>query len=209
MFDNYIFDLDGPILDGKNRHYQCYCDILKQYNFSPIDISDYWKFKRNGMKLIDILKLSRAEAIVKSFKKKWAINIEEKNYLIKDVLPIEVMGILQNLKQNNKTLYLVTMRQNFGNLMWQLKALNLIHFFAKIFTVNVSQEKASAIEKGSVSIHRTIWIGDTEADYSAARHHNIPICLLTNGLRDESYLQKLTPDYLEKDLLSWVRKYNH
>ncbi len=48
MIRTVILDLDGPVLDGKLRHYDCYRRILGNYHFTPLGIDEYWELKRIG-----------------------------------------------------------------------------------------------------------------------------------------------------------------
>ena len=48
---NYVFcDLDGTLLEDKQRHYECYKAIVKKYGGNCIPLDEYWNDKRNKVK---------------------------------------------------------------------------------------------------------------------------------------------------------------
>ncbi len=45
-----------------------------------------------------------------------------------------------------------------------------------------------------------LWIGDTQVDVRAARSLGCPVAVVTCGLRSESYLKSLVPDFISPGL---------
>ena len=66
-----FLDLDGPVLDGKERHYFCYRKILKKLGFEPVGIDEYWASKREKGNRRDLLKRSGAERAYDKFFAEW------------------------------------------------------------------------------------------------------------------------------------------
>ena len=98
---DYIFlDLDGPILEGKNRHYQCYKDILKRHGGTVLDIDVYWDMKTSKIKRDILLLKSNFEKTYEVFFQEWMQNIEDEKYLSLDVLKPDVIKILNEWKKN-------------------------------------------------------------------------------------------------------------
>ncbi len=195
-FNKIIFDLDGPILDGKLRHYQCYADILIEQGFQPLNIDDYWAMKRDRVKRTVLLHRSHAESIYDVFLEKWLDRIEDKKYLAFDSLQPRVSQILSDLSRQGYQLILATLRQSAANLSWQLEQLGIISYFKHIVSVHDAKLKSTAVkvllEKDD---SKCLWIGDTEVDIESARKLGLPIAVLGCGLRTLEYLQSFNPDY--------------
>ena len=212
MIETIILDLDGPLLDGKHRHYQCYRDILLEKGFKPVSLSIYWKMKRNCVGRHKLLDASGAVAIYDYFLKTWVERIEQKKYLVLDRLQNQTVKILKEWKRARARLLLVTMRNNPSTLDWQLKRLGILPLMDKLISVGSLQIGASKSQEvrrqlKQIDPEKTLWIGDTEVDIRAARELGVKICAVSCGLRSSDFLSKLRPDYLEPDLKSFFGKY--
>ena len=209
-----ILDLDGPVLDGMNRHYQCYRDILDDHGVTPIPLDLYWEMKRSRVDRKQLLYLSNAVELYDLFLASWIDRIETKQLLELDRLQYNVAAILTHWKQSNMRLLLATLRRNHANLHWQLETLGIKNLFDEIIAIgNVGQQqsKADAVKAyiRDTPLCEIIWIGDTEVDIHAAQELGIAVCGLACGLRTDEYLDSLQPDCLEPDLNSfyewWLR----
>lgn len=205
MIQTIILDLDGPLLEGKMRHYACYRRILDEQGFEPVSIDEYWEMKRNRIDRRALLERSRAASIYDEFLKCWMERIETQEYLLLDRLQKNVIEILQRWKAAGIRLVLATMRNHPETLRWQLEHLGILPFFADLVVVGSGPDplvKASGIQAslGNAERKRMMWIGDTEADILAARKLAIPVCALTCGLRGREYLESLSPDFVAVDL---------
>lgn len=205
MIETIILDLDGPLLDGQLRHYQCYRDAVAQQGFVPMPLSKYWEMKRNRKDARLQLVVSGAECIIDQFLQTWLANIESKPYLALDRLQEGATSRLQEWHAAGKRLLLTTMRRHQDNLFWQLEELELRSFFEEIIVVkptDLPRDKASGIRSFVDDRDRTIWIGDTEVDIEAARHLGVKVCATSCGLRMKDYLASLKPDFLVADVAS-------
>lgn len=207
MIQTVYLDLDGPVLDGKYRHYSCYSDILLQLGYKPMKLEQYWEMKRRRQDRIKQLAVSDATEIYNHFLSLWMENIEEKKYLELDCLQPMAHEMLSLWKSRNIRIILVTMRNRPDNLLWQLDRLDLSPLFEDIIAVGShgsSEGKSEAVRNivNAANSNKELWIGDTEIDLTAARSLGIPICLLSCGLRDGEYLNSLEPDFLMPDLTS-------
>jgi phosphoglycolate phosphatase len=201
-----IFDLDGPLLEGKHRHYRCYADILKEKGFAPVTIEHYWSMKRDRVDRYEQLKKSNAENIYDLYLELWIERIETRHYLQLDCLQPSVIEILSMLQQTGIRLLLATLRNNESNLLWQLNRLKLTNFFSDIIVVgslNGNNNKADEVSKflHNQDCNDVLWIGDTEVDIYSARQLNIKIAALSCGLRTETYLSTLQPNFLCDNLV--------
>lgn len=188
---DYIFlDFDGPILDGKFKHYNCYKDIIVKDGGIPIDINQYWDMKRNKVSRDVLLRQSNYQGSYQSFLEQWVASIEKKHYLEQDVLKPNIHAALSSWLKLTKKIILVTMRNNRDTLLWQLSHLDLRIFFDEIISCPHSLTQADvkyhAIKH--FDFKTAVMIGDTEEDTNTARKLNINSIAITNGLREKKYL---------------------
>jgi phosphoglycolate phosphatase-like HAD superfamily hydrolase len=201
MNKKIFIDLDGPLIDGVERHYGCYSYILKKLGYKPIKKADYWNAKRNMQSRLDLLKLSGCESLYDEFVSLWLELIESDPFIALDQIQDEALNELDRWKAKGYEIYLVTLRQNQEQLRAQLYDLELFSRLDKVFRVDYQQGgagKAAIImsEFPSDDFESSIWIGDTEADTKAARTLGCKLCLITNGLRNEGVLKAHEPDWL-------------
>jgi len=206
-----VLDLDGPLLDGMYRHYQCYSDILTAHGFDPIPMHQYWEMKRNRVDRRQLLTLSNSAGIYDEFLAAWMGRIETKEYLALDRLQDHVVDILRDWKKSGIRLLLATMRNNAANLHWQLGELGIAQLLDEVVVVGSSQAGASKSAEirpllNDIRLNEVIWVGDTEVDIYAAREMGVEVCALTCGLRAEEYLASLLPDMIEENLSALAEK---
>jgi phosphoglycolate phosphatase-like HAD superfamily hydrolase len=207
MIRTIVLDLDGPLLDGRQRHYYCYSHILKARGFEPVPLQLYWEKKRNRGNRREILALSNASGIYDEFLTAWIAMIEERRCLLLDTLQNLVVEILEEWKYAGIRLLLATMRNNSANLHWQLEELGIARFLDQIAVAGSSHSganKSTVIKPflNNEKLEQVVWVGDTEVDIRAARELGVKACAVTSGLRTEEYLASLFPDILEADLAS-------
>jgi phosphoglycolate phosphatase len=206
MIKQIILDLDGTLLDIRQRHYQCYCDIVTQFGFAPVSVQHYWQQHRAGIGNQKILQEMQASSIADSFLKQWINNIEERNYLRLDALFPKVVIIMQNWKNAGIELSLATLRHHKENLSWQLKQVGIDGLLKHVIIPDLSNkaDKATAVREQlhNLNSEQALWIGDTEADVHAAKTLGIKVCTVNSGLRSTEFLAALQPDFQKEDLLA-------
>lgn len=208
-----ILDLDGPVLDGFEKHYHCYRDILADYGLTPLQKAVYIENKRERMPTIDQLKLSNAENCYDFFLSDWQARIEQKKYLELDSIQPGALDIISRWHGAGVNVVLTTMRHNEENLHWQLDHLGLLQFFTRIIVVNGLKYTGINAKSAAVSslvsadwLSHALWIGDTEMDIDSAKLLGLPVCAITSGLRSQEFLAALEPDYIEDSLYSFSKK---
>lgn len=191
-----FLDLDGPLLDGKERHYYCYRSILKKNGLKPIGIDKYWERKRARVNRKDLLSISGAEGIYDDFLASWMQIIESPAALAFDKVQDGAVDCLRRWKKQSIALILVTRRNNKQNLEEQLNRLELRPLLDEVLVCSHGDGHVKADEvRNRYRINNyqedALWIGDTEEDWKAAVSLGCNIVLLSNGLRDEAYLRSL------------------
>ena len=206
-----VVDLDGPLLDGRERHYRCYSDILEEHGITPLAQRVYWQRKRERTDRREMLAMSGADGLYDTFLASWMERIEQRRYLALDRLQEGVVDILARWRSRGVFLVLATMRNNPRNLQWQLRQVGLHDLFDRIIVVGsgaAGRNKGAEVREKVPELDpkNALWIGDTEVDVRAAHELGMPICVLGCGLRTPEYLMTLNPDYLDDDLSSFDRK---
>jgi phosphoglycolate phosphatase len=210
----HIFlDLDGPLLDGKERHYFCYQTILKKYGYEPIAIDEYWEKKRALFNRKDLLNLSSAAAIYDDFLAAWLVMIESPEALALDKVQEGAIECLLGWKAQGVELTLVTMRKNKPALEDQLSLTGLYTLLDVILVCDHedgAQGKADAVRNTYSNYNfkdKALWIGDTEADWGAAQSLGCKSVLLANGLRNEEYLKSFNDAVVKASIFSLKELY--
>lgn len=192
-----LLDLDGPLLDGKERHYHCYRGILERFGYKPIGIDEYWEKKRALVNRRDLLKMSGAEEIYDDFLAAWLAMIESPDMLALDKVQEGAVDCLRSWKEQGIQLTLVTLRKDKQALEGQLKLMGLRQFLDVVLVCDPAEGgegKADAVRsifQGKLLKEHTLWIGDTEADWEAGNSLGVDVVLVANGLRDQEYLATL------------------
>ncbi|MFH1616609.1 MAG: HAD family hydrolase [Planctomycetota bacterium] len=207
MFKVIIIDLDGPILDGMLRHYQCYSDILSENGYCPVPSQKYWSMKRNRYSHAEQLAESGAEGISNLFVERWLTLVEERRYLRLDRVQDGIINRLRQWKSRDIKIILVTMRNNNSNLYWQLEQFGLLALFDHIIVISSKStgiDKADMVELHIKDMNRNciLWIGDTEADINAARKLGVMVAAVGCGVRSSDFLLSLNPDFFFADVES-------
>ena len=203
-----FLDLDGPLLDGKERHYFCYRHILESFGLKPIGIEKYWELKRALVNRKVLLRMSDADSIYDDFLVQWLTMIESPAALALDRIQQGGIECLRNWKEQGLSLRLVTMRKNLTTLEAQLESTGLRPFMDSVLIcdhVNGGIGKAEAVLAhlhGQLNPDSALWIGDTEADWQAAKSLGCDVVLLANGLRNEEYLRTLAGARVEQSIVS-------
>jgi phosphoglycolate phosphatase len=205
-FQQIFLDLDGPILDGKQKHYFCYERIFSLYNKTPLDINEYWDFKRAGDSLEEILQKTNSIDILGLYRSAWSDLIESELALKFDKLQEGAADFLEACHQKKISLILVTMRKSRQKLISQLSSLQILESFKSIFSMESNGDyisKASLIKDfllDSDVKKKSLWVGDTEIDYNASIYSGCQAILVSNGIRSADFLGKLNNAKVCKDI---------
>jgi len=195
-----LLDLDGPLLDGRQRHYHCYRNILKQRGFEPVGIDEYWETKRALVNRRALLNMSGAGIIYDDFLVAWLSVIESPELLALDRVQGGAVECLRGWKERGIELILVTMRKNKRGLEDQLNVTGLRQYLDGVLVsdhADGGEGKAEVVREFHLVNpddgfeDYTLWVGDTEADWAAARSLGCDVALVSNGLRNEEYLRSL------------------
>lgn len=192
-------DLDGTLIDVSARHYKVYMDTITELGGAPIPKDVYWDLKRRKTKWPVLLEMSGVSPDnEKDFLDRFIVKIEDPEYLrIDTVLP----GVVKALDAFHTLgdCYLVTLRRNRQNVLWELNYLGLTSHFTEILTGHSETDgydvKIELMRK-KLGSSEGVMIGDTEADVISGKELGMQTFAVTSGIRDKEFLLELAPDHI-------------
>lgn len=183
------FDLDGTLLDSRQRHVEVLNEVLREEGVK-LDTKGYMDFKAEGRSTKEWLiqkGVNEEESVV--INNKWIARIEEDNFLAYDKLYDGIERMLSNLSETS-SLYIVTARNRKENTLKQIKELGIYQYFEKVYVVESSKLtptlKASILKGDGIDIY----YGDTESDEKAAQIAGCLFKAVLNGFRSKNYWEK-------------------
>ena len=181
---NYVFcDLDGTLLEDKQRHYECYKAIVKKYGGNCIPPDEYWNDKRNKVKRTVLLEKTGFQGTYDDYLSEWLALIETPEFLKYETLKPDTLSLLEWFGDNSEHIVLTTQRRNRENLLSQLEELGISGYFEEV----ASGDHKTDILDGKYNKDSLV-IGDTEADEETAKRLGCTFIAVTSGLRNEKYL---------------------
>jgi phosphoglycolate phosphatase len=197
---NIFFDLDGTLLDSRERLYKLFCDLTKQ---SILDLNQYWNLKRamhDHRKILnEYCNYSFDDVLL--FEAEWMKLIEAEEYLRFDLPFPFTVNVLKRLKSEKIDLHMVTSRQSRPGVMRQLERLGLYSFFTNILVTESVMTKSQLIIDSNVYLtDKDIFVGDTGLDIKTAKVIGIRSLAVLSGFRNKSVLAKYNPEYIENDI---------
>ena len=182
-FDYVFCDLDGTLLEDKQRHYECYKAIVKKYGGNCIPPDEYWNDKRNKVKRTVLLEKTGFQGTYDDYLSEWLALIETPEFLKYETLRPDTLSFLEWLRDNSEHIVLTTQRRKRNNLLSQLEKLGISGYFEEV----ASGDHKTDILDGKYNKDSLV-IGDTEADEETAKRLGCTFIAMTSGLRDEKYL---------------------
>ena len=179
-FDYVFCDLDGTLLEDKQRHYECYKAIVKKYGGICIPPDEYWNGKRDKVKRTVLLEKSGFQGTYDDYLSAWLALIETPEFLKYETLKPDTLSFLEWLRDNSEHIVLTTQRRKRNNLLSQLEKLGISGFFEEV----ASGDHKTDILEGEYNKDSLV-IGDTEADEETAKRLGCTFIAVTDGLREE------------------------
>ena len=190
---NIFFDLDGTLIDSKERLYHLFQELIPQSNFT---IDEYWFLKRNKIDHKTIITRYFKDIDFIQFETNWMKLIEAKEYLDFDTPFKDVECFLKKLKLSNKSLFLVTARQSISGVNYQLNKYGWISLFKNILVTEQKYSKAELIRPHLKKQHEDWIIGDTGSDILIGKELNIKTAAVNSGFLSHESLKEYKPDIL-------------
>ena len=209
--DLVYLDLDGPILDVKNKYHHVHVSLCKELGIiTLLDRELYWEKKRGKEPLSQILNLSSDDLKISIYKKRWLEEIERNTSMAWDEVHPFALGVLQYLKKKYQ-LHLITLRRNKKNTLEQIEKFQLNRYFEeRIYIIQQNGMsphilKHEVIQATGATQEGSIFIGDTEVDILAAKLSGILSVGVLSGIRNKKMMERIGPDFIVEDIRGLTR----
>jgi len=197
-----FIDFDGTLADISRRHYAVYSTCLKEFGGTPLSQSSYWALKRDDTSWATILAKSGLDPEVEAaFLQGFIPLIESKEMLGMDTLLPGAKRFLEEASSIG-TLWLVSLRRNREQLLWQLDQLGITGYFKAVLTGHsetkegVLLKKAEEISRATTVDSNDIIIGDTDSEIAAGTQLGIRSFAVDTGIRSTTFLTSKHPTVL-------------
>lgn len=216
-----ITDFDGPIMDVSERYYRVYQLCLEKTRYpeqtiTELSKAEFWQLKRSHTPEIQIaLKSGLDQQQGREFSQIRKQTVHTLPYFQYDVLVLTALNALSKVQAAGVDLAVMTMRR-VRELDYAFNQYDLGKFFPENRRYCLSNDyvKTRDVEDKPLLMARALaelppaadtWmIGDTEADITAAKKHNIKIIGVESGIRDRHQLESYQPDLILPDLKTAV-----
>lgn len=189
---NIFFDLDGTLIDSRERLYILFQKLVKTSHFN---FDEYWALKRNRINHKKILKeyFNYLDEDIDDFENKWMEEIESIELLALDKPFNEIEVKLKELKEKYN-LYVITSRQFKDKAISQLENFNMIKYFKKILVTEQKYKKAQLILNSCNVTQNDYMIGDTGKDIQVGKSLGMKTIAVLSGFMNKEKLLEYNPD---------------
>lgn len=198
------FDLDGTLVDCRERHYSLYAEICGGLGIRPLSGRRYWSLRRQGASSPSLVP-ETAKQVRAEFARRWLEQIESPAYVALDQPFPGVLRALKRLQEAHR-LVLVTLRQREEVLLRQLEDLGLSEHLGAVVCPNGRplKSKADLVDKRAARRDRFV-VGDSEADVALARELGAPAICVLSGVRGRKYLEGAGADHMIRSVSTLPR----
>ncbi len=199
---NYIFDLDGTLIDSSERMYRLFCDLIPECGLSK---EEYWNYKRNKVNHKKLIEMLYLQVSFETFNDQWMPLIEEKQYLDMDKNYPDTVEVLSRLKRQGDRLFLLTARQSKKGLMDELRRLGLSDFFEAVITTEGKHSKEEVLleyAKGNCNIldSENIFVSDMGKDIQLGNKLGFYTVAISHGFMSGEKLKDYCPKKVIEEL---------
>jgi len=210
-----LFDLDGTLVNTAPDLMNAHNHVMKKYGYEERELSAIKKLAGRGSKAMltrsmhEITeltgKIKKTDDIIEKMTKEF-IDYYSKNIVKKSTLKNGLLNFLSWCKKKSISMAVCTNKQEHLSIDL-LKKIKIYHFFDYVaggntFNHNKPNPKhlTDTIEIIGGNIKKTLMVGDSETDSTAAKDANIPFVLIEDGYTEKK-TNEIYHDYLIKDFV--------
>lgn len=191
---NLIFDLDGTLIDSRQRLYRLFQKLVPS---SRLTFESYWTLKRGKVSNETILakEFGYDAVAIERFVSIWMESIESPEFLAFDT---NFSGIHETLERLSKQarLHVCTARQHRQPTVDQIDHLGLLPFFESIMVTEQTKNKEELIATVSGLGPQDWIIGDTGKDILVGQSLGIKTCAVLSGFLSKKSIKPYGPDLI-------------
>ena len=201
-YQKIFFDLDGTIIDSRERLYRLFVDITG----ADVSFEDYWTFKRGKNTNEKFLKdnLQWSVPAISAFNIEWMEKIESDRYLAYDKCFADTISSLQKLFSKVE-LNLVTARQFPEKVSSQLSELEILGFFSNVLVTEQKTSKSALIRTLPGTLFNSVIVGDTGEETLIGKELKISTANVLTGFRSKEILEPYNPDFIFTNLSAFTK----
>lgn len=202
---NLFFDLDGTILDSRERLYRLFIDLT---GLNELTFNDYWNIKRNGIghKQILMEQYGWDLSSYQLFYEKWMNLIEDEQYLKFDTLFPNILKSLKLCTRNNIDTHIITHRQSENNTIKQLDKLGITALVKSILVTNQKSSKKDLITAQQLPLQSSDYlVGDSGKDIECAKELGIQSVAVLSGFLNKEKLSNYHPDFIFETTVDFLK----
>tara|TARA_B100000029_G_scaffold354301_1_gene347097 strand:- start:553 stop:1236 length:684 start_codon:yes stop_codon:yes gene_type:complete len=210
-----LFDLDGTLVNTAPDLMNAHNYVMKKYGYEERELSAIKKLAGRGSKVMltksmhEITeltgKIKKTDDVIEKMTKEF-IDYYSKNIVKKSTLKNGLLNFLSWCKKKSISMAVCTNKTEHLSIDL-LKKIKIYHFFDYVaggntFNHNKPNPKhlTDTIEIIGGNIKKTLMIGDSETDSTAAKDANIPFVLIEDGYTEKK-TNEIYHDYLIKDFV--------
>ncbi|MCB4204125.1 HAD family hydrolase [Deferribacterales bacterium Es71-Z0220] len=205
MFNLFIFDLDGTILDTIEDIHDSLIETLRYFNLKTFDIETTKSYVGDGFKML-VKRAIGNTSFKDEYEKKFREIYQEKQ--INKTKPFEnIFQVFEYLKSQNKIMVILS-NKAFKNTDYLVKHYQLDNYFDNWYGADSFPEKKpspksiiSILNQYNFSSSEAIIIGDNYTDIEAGKNANIKTCFCEYGY---GKLSGVMPDFRAKDIAELI-----
>ncbi|QLE57602.1 HAD family hydrolase [Nostoc sp. TCL26-01] len=219
-----ITDFDGPIMDVSERYYRVYQFCLEKtrkpgQRVREMSKAEFWQLKRSRVPENQIaLNSGLDEVQAQAFSQLRRDSVHTEHFFQYDIPIPGAVDALLKIQQAGVDLVVMTMRR-----VWELDYAVQKYDLGKFFPENRRyclsndyvktrdiEDKPLLMTKAVAELPRatdTWMVGDTEADITAAKKHQIKVMAVESGIRDRTQLKLYQPDLIVPNLSTAVEMF--
>lgn len=200
-----IFDLDGTLIDISQRYFKIFFDFLINIKNVAYSFDDYIDDRKIGRRDWQILadRFGFDQKTIMEFQSYKRKSIEKMDYLLLDKINEYSIEFLEFLKTKKYRIELLTAREDYKNLIYQLDILGLLNFFDNVVMwPKEFYEKHMYLNLIENKFNKVFFFGDSIDDYNASCQVQCEFYCLKNSIMNQGFIcgNILTFDFLMKNL---------
>jgi phosphoglycolate phosphatase len=199
MFELFIFDLDGTILDTIEDIHDSLTSTLQFFNLQTFDIETTKSYVGDGFKAL--VQRAIGDTVFKEEYETYFRKIYQKNQTNKTKPFENIFEVFEQLKYNDKKLIILS-NKAFDNTDYLVKYYRLDKYFDKWYGADSFPEKKPSptpintiLNNNQLIPSKAIIIGDNYTDIEAGKNANIKTCFCEYGY---GKLRNVKPDFSVK-----------